>query len=386
MHQLNLHVDRPNGLPEEAYRLMGDEAAKLRRSEEAAARKYETALQQLQKEHAEAVHGIIIHSLDRKGNKGRIDEFLEFQRQHRARLHAAREKVRAGQSNQKEFAEARRQLVHESTAHLTRAAIDIGAVRRVHREIQQKIEAAFMATLGEGHVAKEARVPVKNQTFTPPFSGSLESLSIHWAKGDSSDDLPNPSNSTFLSRQLGKLGNTSAISVSDASDYDQAEVFCKTALLQWFQMPANGEVRVRFKGEIVEADRSGSVENEFGWSSVDVAQRVRFYAQVISPSLTPKAWWPAQVWEGGPASAGAIGWVYDDHNEDDHSLSWSGPSPGLPIAGSNLVVPEVFAKGVWVLAKVGVAHRNRFVSNDCGVISNQKSKFMIKEIGLSSTG
>jgi hypothetical protein len=112
---------------------------------------------------------------------------------------------------------------------------------------------------------------------------------------------------------------------------------------------------------------------------------VRFYAQVISPSVTPKVLWPAPVWGGGIPPSTAIGWVYDDNETDDHAWSW-GQWSGFEVVGSNLVVPDVFADGTWVLVKVGVAHRNRFFANDSEVASSQISQYFVKEIGISSTG
>ncbi len=363
MDRLEIDVRRPVEVPVDVYWHAHDTLLQLRREEAAAARAFADGAQRVAATHADEL-GRIVGATN--GGLTRYEELRTRQRQELAdlRRHAGTspQAVRASAAERKRIVAASRQALEE-------IGFDAAAYHAANAQAQRDIAALELKCFGPiSHAEVRPRVP--NKTFVPPYDGSLAHFSWHKAWNEDSDNLPDPTASFYLDRTLGKMGGDTSISVSDASNYDQASIVSTSELLTWYQMPKAGEVQVRFHGQWVAFREDGHISDEWGVSDVDLKVFTGEYARVISPTTTAKTFWPSLGWE-------------DTNDDDDHSWSTESVTPGFAYASGNVAVAEVFPKDQWVLVALGTEERNSFVSNDVTVSSHIRKRQFIQEIGVS---
>lgn len=382
MHQLEFQIDRVKDLPDSAYWQMLESTAELRRQEVSAARAYDEGLQRLKKEYLSRLRALFINSQD---GKKKLDKYLAFGKEQRAKLRAARREVTPTPQSHQEFDRIRQRLVEKSKTLIRQSGINTAQIKSLRQDVEKQREALFKATVGQGEVvAEKSRKRAKNATFNPPYDGTVHALGITRIIGDSSDNFNMPTASMFTNAANGTLGMASNARLWDASDYDVADVIVRTGMVKWFRMPTPGQLRVSCKAEVIGDFYMGRVVNEPWDSDVAVRQNVMFYAQILSPLPTNgKKDIKHRIILGG---------LYYDLNDDDHSWNGSRWSVGTVrsmsqmVFGSTITNEQIFPKDTIVVVEVGIYHHNYFSSNDCGVWSNHGTNFWIKEIGLSSTG
>jgi hypothetical protein len=375
MHNVELHVERIKGLPDEAYWQMIEASVELRRQEASAASAYYDGVQQAKQKYLDQLHAII-------GAK-KLPKYIAAHKQQKEKLRAARQKKVATPESFKEFQRFRKQQIEQSRDLIERLGMDVARVKRLRKDLRSKTAALFKNTIGKGETVKAKR-KVKNKSFTAPFNGS--STFVNWFKwfGDPTDNLPDPLFNVSADWQTGEVDSFTFTLLSDASDYDEADVLCRTAMRQWFQMPSLGQVLVTdLTMEVIGTSYSGAVDDEFGYSEIDLTQNWFPYVQVTSPKVSSRVYLDgtlnshqhkvtdesAPPWSGVWLPAGA-----------QESFARLGPPP------DTYVIPGVFKKGTWVLVDFGMEQRNHFVSNDVGVISSNIMQLLVRSVGLSSTG
>ncbi|HXT14578.1 MAG TPA: hypothetical protein VN706_03035 [Gemmatimonadaceae bacterium] len=368
VHTADMHAGRVEGLPDDAYWQMTEASIELRRQGAAEGKAFNDGRRAAADQFQAHLRQII--------GESHLDKYQAARALQKQTLKAARQNIVLGRESAAQFDALRRRLVNESHAFLDSIGVDRNAFHNLGLDYAGKLAALFDRTLGHGESAPAESSRKRNHTFLPPFSGSSSFAHNFFSKGDSSDDMTAPTFNFFLSFQTGEMGSSTACAVSDASDYDESSVVCRSAMRQWFQMPALGQVRVSNLLEVINSHYSGSVYDEWGWSTIDLKQGLRYYAQVTSPTVGPRVYYYPLV-----------GWQNEVTDEDAPAWStqrWpAGQNEGMFV---QTVLPGVIAKNTWVLVDVGVENSNWFLSNDVTVTSHQTARYWTKNIGLSSTG
>jgi hypothetical protein len=368
-HTADMHVERVPGLPDSAYWEMTEASIELRRHEAADAKAFADGRTAAKRE----FEGKLTAAIG-------AQHLAAYRADHDRRRHVLREaraKITLDPATTRQYHVLRRDLVGKSRAFLETIGVNPEQLRRISVESHQSLQALFDRTIGRGENAPPpAAKRAKNHTFTPSFNGSAVSVAVSVHKGDSSDVVPNPSVSTWASFQTGEVGSSTSCSCTDASDYDEVSVNVRSAMRQWFQMPAEGQVRATSTLEVINTNYSGHVYDEWGWSDIDLKQSLRYYAQVTSPVISPRVYYYPVI-------------GYQNHVTDPEADPWSGarwPAGQLNGILQQLVIPGVFTKDKWVLVDVGVENSNWFNVNDTEAWSHQTTHFWTKDIGLWSTG
>jgi hypothetical protein len=367
MHISEVNAERIEGLPDEAYWQMVDASIELRRQEASAAKAYHLGLQQAKKEYIDRFNSIV-------GSKS-LPKYLAARKEYVETIRAAREKAKPTREGRDELAKLQRRLAEQSKSFIRELGLDVAQIRRLRKDHRATMAALFDATVGKRQIG-EGNKKVKNTTFTPPYNGGSAFVSILLFQGDPTDILPVPSFSIFVNHKTGEVGDSTASSLTDASDFDMAFIICLTAMRRWFQMPSDGQVVVSSTLEVVNASHSGSIVDEWGVSDIDLRQNWNTITRVTSPTVSPTVIMDPIT----------NNFDYHDTNEDDHTWSKQWMQTGSQYGGFTTTIPGVFSKGTWVLVDVGVQSVNTFWSNDCSVISDQTTRFLTRKIGLSSTG
>ncbi len=251
MDRLEIDVRRPPEVPVDVYWQTHDTLLQLRRDELAASRAFADGAQRIAAEHAEELGRIVGRS------KGGLSRYEELRAQQREELAALRRRTGSSPRELRASTADRHLLIEASRHALEEIGFDAAACHAANAAAQRDIAALEEKCFGPTAPA-EVRPRVKNKTVMPPYDGSIAHFSWHKAWDDSSDNLPDPSASFYLDRTLGKLGGDTSISVSDASDYDQASIVSDAELVTWYQMPKTGEVQVRFNGQWVASQRTAA--------------------------------------------------------------------------------------------------------------------------------
>jgi hypothetical protein len=370
MHFSELNVERVEGLPDAAYWQMVDASVELRRQEASVAKAYYLGGEQAARDYSDQFNAIL-------GSKNLV-KYRAAHQQQRDTMRAARERERPSREGREELDELRRRSAAQSKDVIRQLGLDVARVKQLRNDHRAKLAALFSATIGKGETVGVEEKKVKNATFTPPYNGGSSFISIFIWKSDPTDILPAPSFSTFVNRHTGEIGDSTASSLSDASDFVESERVCRTAMRQWYKMPSEGQVRVSCVLEAINAFCSGSIVNEWGVSDIDLKQAWNTFARVTSPTVSPKVYLDSIL----------NAFENDDTNQDDHTWFKPWMAAGTLYGNPDIttVLPGVFAKGTWVLVDVGVESRSTFTSNDCSVTSHQTTRFLTRKIGLSSTG
>ncbi len=365
MYQSEFYIKPTKEVPEDAYWKAMEASINLRMQDLKAAKAHDENLQILRKEYLDQLHSLI-------GQKN-LSAYLTLNKKRIEDMRSARRQCPTTVEGHKELEAIRRQTVEKSMGAIKQLGIDVNKVKILQKTYKDKARALFLETIGKGEtVLDNPSHEVKNQTFTPPYSG----FAWTWF-GSRSRGLPAPATDRWINVDTGEIGNYTSISVNGADDSDSSSITYRTALGQWFRMPSIGQVRIRVGFEAIDTGYSGSIEHEWGWSEIDLIQDVRVYAQVTSPVASERIYTRFQ---------NPRGLRYHDTNEDTHSWEHERFSPDDPILDLNITIPGAFDRDTLVLVVVGIETYNYFWSNDCTVRSNQTQRYLVREIGLSSTG
>jgi hypothetical protein len=379
MHEAELSIERAKDLPDEAYWQMVEALIKLTTLEAKAAKDHSQGAQQLKQEYAAQLASCL--------GPERLSKYLAVREELTEQLRTARQTVVTTRDGHQELEAIRLQMLERSRDFLTQLGVDLGLLEELTGALHGRAAALLRGTTGIGEhgtasqdaggaqQARQSQLPQLPLGRQPPFHGTSSFVNQFRYTSEPGDDLAVPSFDVYLSRFTGEVGSSTHTHLSDASGYGTAWVLCRTAVLSWFRMPSTGQVRVSVTLETVSDNYSGSIVNECGESGIDLRQGRMLYGQVISPSVSERAY----------ASFGSTS-LYHDTDAGAHNWLYDRSSTGQPHRSQALVIPGVFAAGAWVLVNVGIEHFNFFSSNDCSVTSWQMSRFKVREIALESTG
>lgn len=206
------------------------------------------------------------------------------------------------------------------------------------------------------------------QVFMPPYDGWQWSFS--WSR---SGGLPDPVFQRYLDHEVGEVGSQTAVSGIGVDFDDDAEITYRTAVRQWFTMPATGQICVSIRYEHITRENQGSTAPEVGIPAVTVTQQASFFARATAPETTNR------VMLGGPL-------LY--YAEDTVKTHWNHVflATGTVAETAARTVPGVFTEGTAVLVNVGLETLNQFWTNQCSVTSSLRQRYLIREIRLAVTG
>ena len=114
--------------------------------------------------------------------------------------------------------------------------------------------------------------------YTPPYDGHF--WSYNWERSDEPDD---PVLKRYLDQNNGRIGSSisTRLKGADNDDFLNAEYY--TALKIWHQVPVTGKLVVYLALRFSESTYSGSVVDEFGFSSATLNQWAKPQLRVLDP-------------------------------------------------------------------------------------------------------
>jgi len=105
--------------------------------------------------------------------------------------------------------------------------------------------------------------------------------------------------------------------------------------------------------------------------------------KLIGPKNLPILPYPGGVWTRASPPC------MDEYHRESTRTSWARirSARGDRISVDlGVISGGAFPEGIWVLVEVGIETWNFIWSNDCHAYSHQETHYLIREIGLSSTG
>jgi hypothetical protein len=363
MYQSETFIKRIKEISDDVYWQTLETPAKQKIQDLKIAKKYDKTIQELNMKYLEDLYSII-------GSKN-LRQYQTLHRKRMEKMRIATLECPATNEGYKELEQIRRKIVEKSLDVIKKSNIKKSKIKKLQKAYKRKANNIFMTTIGKGKNIREDTSRIKNTDYEPPFSGWAWAYSWNWSK---SGGLPNPEFSRYLDHNIGLVGSHSYLHLIDADDSDYAEVLYRTAVRQWYRMPKLGQVKVKVEVERIETPYWGGIEDECGWSEIDLRQHMKLFAQVTIPTVTPRIYL---------SSSANID--YHDTNESSHSWSRTGGYAGTTSSSGYYTIPGPFNTGTWVVVDVGVETRNNFSTNDCTVKSGITQKYLIRKIGITTT-
>lgn len=364
MFQSESYIKPIKDVPDDVYWQALEASAMQRIEALKAAKAYNDAMQSVRKEYLDELYSIV--------GEDNLQQYLTLHKKRIEKMRSVTIECPPTVEGYKKIKDIRRRTVEQSIELINKSKVDVSNVKTLQETYRDKAFKVFSETIGKGEiVTKEPSDNLKNTDFEPPYSGWSWDYSWSWSK---SGGLPNPSYQRYLDHTLGRVGSYSYTQVTDADNSDYVQVLYRTAVRQWYRVPKIGQVRVKVELESIDTPYWGSIEDECGWSEIDLVQQTRVYAQVTVPVGNPRIYlWHPAAFENR------------DTNESSHSWSWArGPAGILSSSGYN-TLPGAFDSGTWVVVDVGIETWNYFLSNDCTVRSGITQKYLVRKIGITTT-
>lgn len=375
MHEVDLCIERAKNLPDEAYSQMVEASIKLTTLEATASAQHSHGAQQLKEEYAAQLASLL--------GPERLPKYLAFRKEQAEQLRTARRNAAPTRQDHEGLEAMRLQVLARSRAFLTELGVDIDMLKKLAGELHARAANLLRRTSGtdecgsgssHGNGARQewhSRLPLFCQ---PPFYGTSTFVNRFRYASNASSEQAVPSLKLYLSRFTGEVGSSTYTHSSEASDYDTAWVLGRTAVLNWFQMPRLGQVRVLVTLKTISDEYSGSIVNESAGAEIDLRQSRLLYGQVTSPVVSERVYAP--FWSTSQ---------YRNTDEEMHDWVNHRSSTNQKHRSHELVLPGVFAAGTWVLVNVGIEHFNFFSANDCSVTCGQVTRFQVKDLVIDST-
>ncbi len=353
-------------LPNSEYwkALEGDE--QLRTFDLNASRSCHNSLDKIDQEYQEELYAII--------GKQNLLAYQEEQKRRLESMQNAERQCPLSYEGLIQLEDLRNDISSKARKLFSELGIDSKKAISLQREYQEKISDAFFNTIRKSRFAS-VKPPTNNQTYRPPFAGWRWWYS--WEKTPV-ERVNRPSHFRWLNHNSGELGSYTFLRVDDSDEADRSHILYRTAVRLWHRVTNTGTLRIRVRLEAVHDSYWGRIVNEPGHSSVDVEQDLQVYAQLVSPSPIVGATSFSRFYD---RFHGRDVGPYRDRNRSDHSWSRSWPSGEVTV-----LIDEVFERGTWLYVEVGIENFNRFFANDCSVTSGQTLRYIIREVGMSSSG
>lgn len=368
MFKFESHIERIKDLPEKVYwqALEADHA--IRTEALNAAKEYNDGIQRLREEYISDLHSII--------GEDNLRKYNTLHKKRMERIRSARIEYPPTIEGNKKFKDIRRQVVEKSKNIIDESRVDVSTLKSLAKTYHDRCFNLYNDTTAKGEVAEVYRPKKKskNEDFEYPYYGS--SVTIHKAF---SPNLPEPFCDYHCWPSLGYVGGYSTNQVIGADDSDISDCTLRIGVRTFYQVPKAGKLIIRAELAPYYSSHSGNIEDECGYSAINLIQRTRCYFRVLYPVLSPRYYW-------------TIGETYHDTNEFDHS--WM--KPDMPVGytfnvpdlyqgiTTYLIIPSNLAENTVVYVEVGVENFNYFWSNDCTVTSTNLQSFIIHKIGMTT--
>ncbi|NYT01591.1 MAG: hypothetical protein GKC10_02385 [Methanosarcinales archaeon] len=271
--------------------------------------------------------------------------------------------------------ELKERSISEARQYIAASGIDAEHMKTLQREYRYKAQQAInkVLQLDEGpqtptfhQKVTELPKPVSNPWtwYSPPYSDAWNYWSWERTRGSSGVD-------SRANRSNGQIECWSSLDLSgaDDSDYTWTNGFAEVRF--WFRMPAAGMVEAWGYFQDIQAEFSGCLSDEWGFSDASIQQLSRPYLRVLYPS---------QSWRYG---------VFLDYRRGESEGCWSdrinGANPG-DFRYPHLFSMESFPAGQWVYVAIGNHDYNYFWVNDMSCHTRMTSRWFVKNAAVRSTG
>lgn len=354
------NADPVNRLPRSAFWQFQEAQASIRLAEIAEARQFEEDVTRLRSEYLNALPQII--------GEHDLPEYLERHKLRIAAMRSAREKCIPSPAGYANLQQTRERIAQRSTKLIQQSSVDVDQLERLQAEYKTKSSKLLRQTLGAGETLTlrptDRRGP--NQTYRPPYLG----WDWYFLPGSSTDSSFSFAH-TRADRITGEILSDSSIRLVDADDSDYVYVLCRPRFRIVYTTPSAGEIVALVELESILTSHSGAIENECGYSEVDLTQRMRVYAQRTWPDAS------ARIYAELPGAS-------DYHDDRARSHHWSGSLIDSGLTRSvTLTIPGTVEADEMVGVDVGIETYNHVWSNDCTMESQLFHDYFIREIHLS---
>jgi len=189
---------------------------------------------------------------------------------------------------------------------------------------------------------------------TPPFPGWAWNYSGYLSGFSFTPTL-------YLDSATGLVGNSNALSVSDADDFDGGSVDYYASVGFWYQMPATGLIEVWIEGQSASSHHHLSLWDEWGWSSSGIHQRNYL---TFKATGTPTSDELRESEMSFFVRTGYADGTWDEHYLSDGNVYWAHMFSDVP-----------FAKGSWIYIEVGTHNAHYCFFKRCQ--SRQRNKIQV---------
>ncbi len=282
-------------------------------------------------------------------------------------------KYKATNEGRQQGKELRESLVKKSQEFLATLGVDAKKVENIQKGYIKKSSDAIQQYLTPKEEAPYVVLDpnetpkMTNNPWTWAFPPYTDERGTQWSYGTRGGRW----SSHNENRNTGQIGTQAHMWLYGADDSDYAYTNAMSEVCVWYKMPAAGMVEAWLYLQCIDGIYSGCMEDEWGWSDIDVYQRSNPYMQVIYP-----------------AGGRRYGTLMDFHiGECD--CCWSGrvanANPG-DFRYSHLFSTQSYAANQWVLISFGLHDYNYFWVNDESCDLSMLNRWLMHHLAIRSTG
>jgi hypothetical protein len=268
---------------------------------------------------------------------------------------------------------SRESLVKKSQEFVATLGVDARKIENTQKSYIKKSSDALKQYLEPKEEAPYVILDVKEtpkETHNPwtwAFPPYIDEWGTQWSYGTRGGRW----NTHYENRNTGQVGTQGHMWLYGADDSDYAYINAMSEIWVWYKMPAAGMVEAWLYLQCIDGTYSGCMEDEWGWSDIDVYQRSRPYMEVFYP-----------------AGGRRYGTLLDFHiGECD--CCWSGrvsnANPG-DFRYSHLFSTQSYAANQWVLIAFGLHDYNYFWVNDESCDLSMLNRWFMHHLAIRSTG
>ena len=175
----------------------------------------------------------------------------------------------------------------------------------------------------------------------------------------------------LVNQHVGMVGNVNALSDTDASDFDHAQIEFGTSVGFWYLMPKNGRLDIWIEAHSDAALHQLALVDE--WGASDAFSWQEDYLAVKCDGLANDPWQKALT-----------SWMkYDGDSEGAWNLTYI---PFGTIRWAHLVTQNWFPKDSWVQIKAGTITWHRATTDDMEIWSSVRFQWTIRSGWVDAIG
>ncbi|HEX9914767.1 MAG TPA: hypothetical protein VGB32_07600 [Candidatus Bathyarchaeia archaeon] len=282
-------------------------------------------------------------------------------------------KYRATTDGLRQEKEFRRGLVKRSQEYVATLGVDLKKVEGIQKDyikrsgealrqqLEPKEEAPYVI-LDPKETPKETHNPWA--WMYPPY---VDEWGTQWSYGTRGGRWV----SHYENRYTGQIGNQNQMWLYGSDDSDYGYTNGMSEVWVWYRMPAAGMVEAWLYLQCIDSRYGGCMDDEWGWSDIDVYQRSKPYMEVFYP-----------------AGGRRYGTLLDFHM-GECDCCWSGrvanAYPG-DFRYSHLFSTQSYAANQWLLIAFGIHDYNYFWTNDMSCDTYMLNNWFMHHLAIRSTG